>query len=129
MKCEATISDRMNPAPTARMPISAPPLGSRLPKNTIRKNDAKGNAAMIQLYLITPGSGDDDQRSAYRSPLQQVDLVDVDGLAVAVDEDHDGQADADLGRGHSDHEEREHLPRDQLLLQELGEGHEIDVHS
>ena len=43
------------------------------------------------------------------SPFQQADLVHVDGLAVPVDEDDDGQADAHLGRGHGDDEQGEDL--------------------
>src|SRR5919197_1069695 len=119
MKWDATISDSTNDAATATMPISAPCFGIRLPKNTMRKKEANGRTAMIQLYRINAWG--------LLSPLQQVDLVDVDGLSVAVDQDHDGQADADLGRGHGDHEQREHLAGEQALLQELREGDQVDV--
>src|SRR6266702_3779403 len=173
MKWEATISDSTKEAPTATIPIGAPPPGERFPKNTIRKNEISGSATMIQLKRITRlpqpqrkaernacrrgrggGGGTAEERGAKpqgphgvsrsrsgsggprapaaaadtaeqhgfrraRSPFQQVDLVDVDGFPVAVDQDDDGQADADLGCRHRDDEEREDLPRQQGALQRL----------
>src|SRR5919201_3953182 len=76
-------------APTARIPMGAPPPGVRVPKKTIRKNAIAGRAGISQAWWITPAS-----------PFQEVDLVDVDRLAVAIDEDDDGQTDADFRRGH-----------------------------
>src|SRR5215471_12636148 len=44
---------------------------------------------------------------------------------VAVDQQHDGQADAHLGGGDRDDEQSEHLARD--LLRERGERNEVDI--
>ena len=44
--------------------------------------------------------------------LHEVDVVEVDAPAVAVDEQDDGQADTDLGGGHGDDEQGEDLPGD-----------------
>ena len=38
------------------------------------------------------------------SALEQIGLGEVDAATVAIDEQHDGQADPNLGRGHRDHE-------------------------
>src|SRR4051812_5008095 len=42
--------------------------------------------------------------------LHQVDLGEVDRAAIAIDEQDDGQADADLGGGDGDDEQGEDLP-------------------
>src|SRR5438309_1575849 len=97
-KCHATPRDITKPAPIAAIPYTGPLPGVRLPKNSVRAADANGRAAMIHAYLITGGS-----------PFEEVHLVDVDGLAVSVNEDDDREPDADLGRGHGDHEQGEHL--------------------
>ena len=46
------------------------------------------------------------------SALQRVDVVEVGAVQVAVDEQHDREADADFGRRDREHEEREHLAGD-----------------
>jgi hypothetical protein len=57
------------------------------------------------------------------------DLAEVDRGPVAVDEQDDGEADADLGRGHRDHEQGEHLADDRLGEAPPGsQGDEVDVH-
>src|SRR5213592_3976361 len=115
MKWPSTQIDSTKLTNTAPMPISEPLLDMRLPKNTMRKNDTAGNDGISQAYLATP-----------TSPLQEVDLVDVDGLPVSVDQDHDGEADADLCGSDRDHEQRKHLPGE---LVEIGrEGHQVHVH-
>src|SRR5438128_7161746 len=106
MKWLSTPIDSMKLMNTAPMPISGPLRGMRLPKNTMRKKESAGSDGISQANLSTA-----------RSPLQQVDLVDVDGLPVPVDQDHDGQADPDFGGGDRDHEQGEHLSRE---LMEVG---------
>ena len=80
------------------------PDGSRLPKNRISderdRRDERDDPGVLQ----EPASG--------ASALHQVDLVEVDAPAVAVDEQDDGQADADLGGGDGDDEQGEHLAGD-----------------
>ena len=49
---------------------------------------------------------------AARSALHLGELVERDPAPVAVDEQHHGQADADLGGGDRDDEQGEHLPVD-----------------
>jgi hypothetical protein len=61
-----------------------------------------------QAGLDGPGS----EQLRTRSALHLVDLVEVDALSVPVDEQHDGEADADLGGGDGDDEQGEHLPDD-----------------
>src|SRR5207244_6846704 len=99
----------------AVMPISEPRRGIRLPKNTMRKKDTAGNDGISQANLTTS-----------TSPLQQVDLIDIDGLSVPVDQDDDRQADPDLCRRDGDHEQREHLPGE--LVEVRREGDQVDVH-
>ncbi len=50
------------------------------------------------------------------SALHRVELVESDAATVAVDEQDEGEADADLGGGDRDHEQREHLPFTSLPL-------------
>src|SRR5262245_16245121 len=59
------------------------------------------------------------------SALHQVDVFDRDGAAVAEIDDENGEADGGFGRGHGQHEEREHLARE--VAQERGERDEVDV--
>src|SRR5215471_12734167 len=59
------------------------------------------------------------------SALELVDAVEVRAVHVAVDQQHDGQADAHLGGGDRDDEQGEHLARD--LLRERGERDEVDI--
>src|SRR5947208_15130301 len=66
------------------------------------------------------------KRTTSTSPLQEVDLVDTDGLSVPVDQDDDRQADPDLCRRDGDHEQREHLPGE--LVEVRREGDQVDVH-
>src|SRR4029453_5821935 len=89
------------PMATARIPTAAPPPGRRLPTSRRTAQATRGRAGTSQASFSTD--------APIRSPAQQVDLVDVDRLPVAEDQQHDGQADADLGGGHGDHEQGEHL--------------------
>src|SRR5690554_433394 len=91
-----------NVAATATMPSSEPFFGRRLPKKRISRNDAAGMAGMIQAF----------SRKNISSPLHQVEFVEVDARAVAVDQQHEGQAHPDLGRRHGDDEEAEHVAGD-----------------
>src|SRR6266511_35291 len=104
-----------NDVPTAAMPISAPFFGMRLPKKRIKKNEAAGSEGMIQAAS-----------SIVRSALQLVDFVEARAAQVPIDQQDDGKADADLGGRDGDHEQREHLPGDRLVVG--GEGNEVDVH-
>src|SRR6266516_2099688 len=109
-----TSSDMRKLAATAPIPISAPLPGRRLPKNTMRKKATAGSDGISHEKRITGAS-----------PFQEVDLVDVDRFAVPVDEDHDGQANPDLGGGNGDHEQGEDLAGD--LPQVGGERDQVDV--
>src|SRR5581483_6878898 len=60
-----------------------------------------------------------------RLPLEQVHLVDVDRLAVAVDQDDDRKTDPHLRGGDGDHEQRERLPGE--VVQRLRERDQVDV--
>ena len=60
-------------------------------------------------------------------PFISSSVVEVDAVQVAVDEQHDGEADADLGGGDGDHEQREHLA-DRRAVVERAERDEVDVH-
>src|SRR5919108_163715 len=106
------------PTATARMPTGAPPSGRRLPTSRMTTQAARGRAGTSQASSFI----------GLLSPAQQVDLVDVDRLAVAEDQQHDRQADADLGGGHGDHEQREHLAGDELVPQVGAERDQVDVH-
>src|SRR5438132_12627237 len=98
MKWVQTPIETTKLASTAPIPISAPRRGIRLPKKTMRKKATAGNDGMSQANRSTP-----------RSPLQEVDLVDVDGLPVPVDQDDDGQPEPDLRRRHASNEHPQHL--------------------
>ena len=87
-----------NATPTAATPISLPFRGIRFPNSRIRKNEAAGMTGMIQACSRN-GRG--------RQPFIESTLVEVDALAVAVDEQHHRQPDADLGGGDGDHEQGE----------------------
>src|ERR1041385_272455 len=107
----ATNTDITKLAPTARMPDSDPPLGSFLPKNRMTRNDSAGRSGISQAFAAMPASAAWVTASVARSisALHEVDLVEVDADPVAVDEQDDGQADADLGGGDGDDEEGEDL--------------------
>src|SRR5437588_8220004 len=69
-------------AAIARMPISWPLRGSRLPKKTMRKKASRGKTGISQatdLNLL---------------PLHQAHFVDRYRRPVAEDEEHDGEPDA-----------------------------------
>src|SRR5688572_1057636 len=111
-------TDSTSVAPTARTPISEPPLGSRFPKKRISQNEVNVIAGMTQACSSMPPSA-----------LHHVDLVEVDGGAVAVDEQDDREPDADLGSGHGDGEQGEDLTGDgSLAAPHVAEGHQVDVH-
>src|SRR2546429_3531120 len=98
----ATIRANTKLVPTAAMPDSAPPFGIFFPKKRMTKNDSAGSRGMSQAFSASI-------RSALA--LHKVDLVEVDADPVAVDEQDDGQPDADLGGGDGDHEQGEDLAR------------------
>src|SRR3954466_4399087 len=68
---------------------------------------------MIQTWLSIP------------STLHEVDLGEVDRATVAVDEQDDGQSDADLGGGDGDDEQGEDLAGGRAAVGP--EGDEVDV--
>src|SRR5689334_19879823 len=104
----------MNERPTAPMPRKSPCRGSFLPKSRISQNDSAGRAKMIHAWVSTAALS-----------LHQVDLGEVDRAAVAVDEKHDGQPDADLGGRDGDDEQGEDLTGRRVV--EGPEGDEVDV--
>ncbi|GAA3125017.1 hypothetical protein GCM10020001_052370 [Nonomuraea salmonea] len=55
------------------------------------------------------------------------EMVQVDGLAVAVEGEHDGQAQAHLGGGDDDDEEGEHLAAVQAVAQPYIERDQVEV--
>src|SRR5947207_10435509 len=98
----ATNTDSTKLRPTARMPDSDPPLGSFLPKKRMTRNDGAGSSGISQAFSAMPALAAWVTASVARksiSALHEVDLVEVDTDPVAVDEQDDGQPDADLGRG------------------------------
>src|ERR1700704_2713102 len=98
------------------MPISEPFRGKRLPKARIAKNDAAMIAGMSHTQC----------RIIAASPPHRVDFVEVDRRAIAVEEQDDGEADADFRGGDGDDEQREHLADDAVV--QGTEGDEVDVH-
>src|SRR5581483_8322935 len=66
---------------------------------------------------------DDEERQA--STLHHVNVLDLDGAAVAEIDDEDGKPDRRLGRGHGQHEHGEDLAGE--VLQDDREGYEVDV--
>src|SRR5262245_41680859 len=98
----------MNDALSAVIPIPAPLPGARLPSRRIRRNETAGMAGMIQAFVSTE-----------RSALQLVDFVEVGGALVAIDQQHDGEANTHFGRGDRDDEQREDLAGD--VAAECGE--------
>src|SRR6056297_915227 len=131
--CTPVNTDSANATPTAAMPTSAPLNGRRFPKNRITKNDSAGMAAMIQTFSRNQpeASKKVDGPSAARatesnmSALHEVDFGEVDAALVAEDEQHDGEADTDLGRRDRDDEQSEHLTGDVAV--EGREGDQVDV--
>src|SRR4051794_24164880 len=109
----ATI-DSTNVEPRAMRPIGAPLPGVRFPKNRISTNDSAGIAGNSQAEFSTA-----------RSALHLVDFVEIRAVRVAVDQQHDRKADADLGGGDGDHEQGEHLAGDRGA--EGGERDEVEV--
>src|SRR5437762_3063577 len=84
-------TDRTSAIAMAAIPISAPFPGVRLPKNRITKKATATSEGTTHAYWITRAPRPGGPRRS--SPFQQAHLVDVDRLAVPVDEDDDGQAD------------------------------------
>src|SRR5688572_7421895 len=111
--CSNTVATASSAVATASSATPVDGAGPTLPRNNAREGPSHACAA--------PRTGD------LWSPLQEIDFVDVDRLSVAVDEDDDGQADADLGSCDGNHEEREHLAAQHRILEKLGERHEIHV--
>src|SRR3954452_20350815 len=106
------------------MPSSAPLYFNCLPKPRMRRKDRNGIKGMIQACSrIHPAPCATSAASSApcwasaaasnimgaHSPLHQAGGLEVDGGPVAVDHQHDAEADAHLGRGHRDDEEGEDL--------------------
>src|SRR5713101_4048959 len=105
--------DNTKEAPTAAIPSSEPFRGNRLPRRRMMTNEAVGMAGMthaLSRNQCTAGS-----------TLHQVDLVEIDRVTVAVDEQDDGETDTDLRRRDRDDEEGEDLAGDVVV-----EGPECD---
>src|SRR4051794_6006121 len=96
------MSDSTKQHSSAATPRSAPCRGSFLPKKRISQNETTGMTGMSQAL----------RSMEVASAPQLVDLVEVDRVQVPVDEQDDGQADADLGGRDGDDEQREDLPGD-----------------
>ena len=94
------------------MPTSAPFFGSRLPTNRIARNDSPMSSGsserVLQEERVVGGEG-------HAQPFIDGDLVEVDVLAVAVEQQDDGEPDADLGGGDGDDEQGEDLPGDGVV--------------
>src|SRR5436309_312912 len=84
----AAATDQKNEKATAGIPISWPFQGRRFPMRMISQNDTAGTANTGHTLV---------RKNMPSSALQQIDVGDVDRAPVPVDEQHDGQADADLG--------------------------------
>src|SRR5581483_3254574 len=114
--CAATMRARTKLVPTAMIPDSDPPFGIFFPNSRMMKYDSAGRSGISQAF------------SAIETPLalHEVDLVKVDADPVAVDEQDDRQADADLGGRDGDDEQGEDLAGG--VAQAGGEGHQVDVH-
>src|SRR3712207_3289691 len=127
---KATNTDSTKRTPTAMMPDSDPPFGSFLPKSRITTYERAGISGISQESSEKPASLAWVPVSAAAariiSALHEVDLVEVDGDPVPVDEQDDRQADADLGGGDGDDEEGEDLAGG--VVQLGGERHQVDVH-
>src|ERR1700686_727241 len=67
---------------------------------TIHGPSATSSAAKCAVMNLPP----------LRSPAHQVELVRIDGLAVAEDRDDDREAHRGFGRRHRHHEKHDHLP-------------------
>src|SRR5207247_5536499 len=104
-KWPSTIREIRKLTATAPMPMGAPGPGRRVPNSRMTKKAAAGSDGTSQANRI-------NGRPPRGSPFHEVHVVDVDALSVAVDQDHDGQADPDLARRDGDHEQGEDLPGD-----------------
>ena len=82
----------------------------------MRTNETAGIAGMIQALFEHRR----DQPFSWSTSSRS------DAVRVAVDEQHDRQADADLGGRDRDDEQREHLAGDRVV--ERRERDEVDVH-
>src|SRR3990172_8758140 len=115
---------------------SHPFMGRRLPTNTMATIATSGTSGISQAKRArappstrsTASPAKATRRWVIGSPSHQVQFVDVGRRAVAEDEHDDRQADADLGGGDGDHEQREHLADPQRVLDVGAEGDEVDVH-
>src|SRR3954469_5323457 len=88
----ATVASPTEPAPVA----AVNPLPIRGPKKRHNRNPISGSTGITQsgaaVSIVT------------RSPLEQVDLVDVDGFGMPEEGDEDGEADGCLRGGDGDDE-------------------------
>src|SRR3990170_1043908 len=73
------------------------------------------------------GSSGISQASAVISPLHHVDLVDVNGLQVPVDRQHQGQTHRGLAGRQGDDDQGEDVPRQRPRRHVAVEGHEVNV--
>src|SRR6185436_6247724 len=103
--CQMAVSATRSEAPgAARATSVVTPFGTRGPSTPLSAAPAKGSSGTSQSRLIA-------SIWSTRSPAQQVEAVDVDGAAQAVDGDEEGEPDGRLRRRHRQHEEDDHLPR------------------
>src|SRR5260370_3470762 len=111
---------RTNETPTAGMPTSEPPRGIRLPSSRITGNASVGMSGTIHALRRNQVIGGS-------SALHQIDVVEVDRVTVAVDEEHDGQTHSDFGRGYRDDEQSEDLACQVVAEGAAGDQGDIDV--
>src|SRR3990172_3233521 len=107
-------SEKTAAASSAPMATEAPCPGRRRPEKTISPKARKGSSGI-------------SQASAVISPLHHVDLVDVNGLQVAVDRQHQGQTHRGLAGRQADDDQGEDVPRQRPRRHVAVEGHEVNV--
>src|SRR5918995_4865208 len=96
--------------------------------NSVNSAETSGSRTMSQAFSTNQFAATGAANSCpitWVLPLEEVHLVDVDRLPVAVDQDHDREPDPHFGGGHRDHEQGEHLTGD--VVQGLPERHEVEV--
>src|SRR5690242_19404948 len=87
--------DKTNEAVSAAIPTSDPWRGMRLPNNRITTNDTAGISGMSHAQ----------SRKNTPLALQHFEVVEVGGVQVAVDQQHDRETNANFGGRDRQHEQ------------------------
>src|SRR5437764_14225359 len=125
--------------PTAMPPISFSEKRNQRPKMPLMAAPIRGSRGTSQMYryiglwslVFVLIQGQRPKTKDRLSPLHQINFINPDRFAVAIERDHDAESNRGLSSGDDNDENREYLPRHRIavsgVLQVTRKGDEVQV--